>query len=288
MLRSSSGLTCCCLAIALSLPGSWASAQDEPYSNTQGTANDYEFLLSLPTDGTGPEPAPWQGTLELNDTGVDDGSELRQWLSIQKMDLFAPLDFFAVDVSTDSFDQYHSLSLQYETAPLMNDLYLAFDALHSRDQIDAVETDDTLDDVTTGAGLYLMHLAYLDEWLVSAGPGIRWLEIETDKLRIYEGQGKNTFVLPGLQLRWQYQAAGHASSGYIHYEWNEPDAADTRRTERPARVPVNIGGNAQLIPVTASIDIDTRFQTLLLDYEHRLYLGPDDSPGHYQLVFNGL
>ena len=269
-----SGLLLACTALGVPL----AYGADVP--------DDYAFLLNLdPADAQPVATGSWDFTLELNDSGVDDDDELRQWLSAARTDFIAPLDFFALDVETDSFDRYHSINLQYDTAPIGGDSYLALQAFYSLDQIPVPDSSDRIDDVSQGIGVYWMWLQVTDPWLLNWGLGLRWHQIDTEDLLIYENQGTNEFLLPGLQLQWQREVPRHSIAGTLMYEWNEPSWVDTRDTSRTVMIPVTIGDNQVLVEAEGRLDIPRRFQVLYADYRHQWSPGPKNRPGsngHWQ------
>ena len=248
---------------------------------------DYLFLLNLDqSELSHAPPDSWEFSLELNDTGIDSDNELRELLSASKMDLLTALDYFAVDLQTDSFDRYHSINLQYDTAPLAGDTYLALNGFYSFDRIPVPDSNEDIDDQSQGVAAYLMTLNAGDPWLINWGAGVRWQQTDTEDLLIYEGQGSNRFLLPGLQLQWQRESlSGYSARGSLLYEWNEPSLANTRQTSRTVMVPVTIGQTQTLVEAQASLDMNTRFSLLLADYEHRWYLGnAGKTRQHQQLV----
>ena len=254
-------------------------------TDSQNVLSDYEFLLSLDPDSASLPASEWQFTIELNDTGIEDDNELRERFSLSKTDWLASLDYFALDFETDSFDRQYSVSLLYDSTPLVGDWYLSAAAFYNYDRFENIEDENLqdillenerqteIDDISWGAGAYAMNLVGYQDWLLNWGFGIRWEEVDTDDLRIFEGNGKNQFALPGIKLQLQTLTdSRHQIQSYLAFEWNEPSLADTKETSREFDVSVEFGPFEPTVALRGKVDIPTDFQIFTAQYDHRIAL----------------
>lgn len=232
--------------------------------------SEYAFLFNLDTNAESfTQSAPWQFSLEVNNTGFDDAEEVREVVAIQKTGWLGEYDYLALDYESDGFDEYHSASFQYDSDPLFNQWFINAEGFYSQENFDHPGTSQEANDITWGMGLYWLEMKFSAHWSWQWGIGGRWQTIDSEVARIFENQGKNDYFLPGLKFQFQNIAEGFSDvKGFILFEWNQPSIANTKALERNLLVPVVVDSQVRVVDAQAQVDLPQRFKLIQAEYSY--------------------